>query len=148
MKKRLLSMLLAALMLLTLVPTVAMGEEPKQVSSYADLQTAINNAAGKTEIQLTGDIELSTYPLYVDAGKTIILDLNGKKIDRGLNSPTGNGHVIVVSGTLTVTDNSIEKNGKITGGYDSTSGGVGACTAGAPHAGADRVLASVLIRNT
>lgn len=41
-------------------------------SSVAEIQQAINNASGATEIVLTGDMDLST-PINVPAGKDITL---------------------------------------------------------------------------
>ena len=54
--------------------------------------------------------------LYIDLDG-ITLDLNGHIIDRNLASGE-KGRVILVEGaTLTITDTSADKNGKITGGY-------------------------------
>ncbi|MDE6058712.1 MAG: hypothetical protein K2G44_01580 [Clostridia bacterium] len=56
--------------------------------------------------------------LYVPTGKSVILDLNGHTIN-GNNSDasqTGRGDVIVVGGTLIITDSSESGTGKITGG--------------------------------
>lgn len=56
---------------------------------------------------------------------SITLDLNGKTINRGLNSATSNGQVFHLSNSklLTVTDSSEEKTGMITGGFNKGKGG-------------------------
>ncbi len=67
----------------------------------------------------------------------IILDLNGKKIDRNLQTMTGNGYVIFLSGTLSIMDNKYDNEivkdittleeienlpfGRITGGKNNSS---------------------------
>ena len=54
----------------------------------------------------------------IPAGVNIVLDLNGKTLDRGLSGKTAaaNGNVIVNYGKLTVKDGSGDKTGTITGG--------------------------------
>ena len=64
---------------------------------------------------LTDDVNTAGY-IYVPEGVTATIDLNGHTIDRGLTSADNNGSVIIVAGTLTVTDSST--GGKIQGGYD------------------------------
>ncbi|MEG1579401.1 MAG: hypothetical protein RR336_11625, partial [Oscillospiraceae bacterium] len=59
--------------------------------------------------------------IFVPANKTIILDLNGHTLDRGLGSCTeavSEGKVISVNGTLTLKDSSSQKAGTITGAYN------------------------------
>ena len=68
---------------------------------------------------LTGNINTVGY-IYVPAGVTATIDLNGHAIDRGLTSEMTNGSVIIVEGTLTITDAST--GGKIQGGYDAGDG--------------------------
>ncbi len=92
---------------------------------------ANNLTSGTAYIQLREDVNI-TAALVFASGKTTILDLNGKDIDRGLSAATANGNVINVIGTLTIKDTSmdeVENQGRITGGYNSnstgnTSGGV------------------------
>ena len=55
--------------------------------------------------------------LYVPAGASVILDLNGHTIDRKQKRQQ-NGYVIYVAGTLVIRDNSENQEGKITGGFD------------------------------
>lgn len=64
---------------------------------------------------LTDDVNTAGY-IYVPEGVTATIDLNGHTIDRGLTSEMTNGSVIIVEGTLTITDAST--GGKIQGGYD------------------------------
>ncbi|MEG1264330.1 MAG: fibronectin type III domain-containing protein, partial [Clostridia bacterium] len=66
----------------------------------------------------------STGYILVPSEKTIILDLNGQTIDRGLTSAVEYGNVITVSGNLTLKDTSAGKKGTITGGNNSDGGGV------------------------
>ncbi len=68
---------------------------------------------------LTGDVNTASY-IYVPAGVTATIDLAGYTIDRGLTSEMTNGSVIIVEGTLTITDAST--GGKIQGGYDAGDG--------------------------
>lgn len=62
--------------------------------------------------------------LVVPEGVTVTLDLNGHTIDRALTEIQENGSVIIVNGTLTVTDSSDPATGRITGGYTILGGGV------------------------
>lgn len=68
---------------------------------------------------LTGNVNTGGY-IYVPAGVTATIDLAGHTIDRGLTSEMTNGSVIIVEGTLTITDAST--GGKIQGGYDAGDG--------------------------
>ena len=68
---------------------------------------------------LTDDINTAGY-IYVPAGVTATIDLNGHTIDRGLTSAMTNGSVIIVEGMLTIIDAST--GGKVQGGYDAGDG--------------------------
>ena len=68
---------------------------------------------------LIGNVNTGGY-IYVPAGVTATIDLAGYTIDRGLTSEMTNGSVIIVEGTLTITDAST--GGKIQGGYDAGDG--------------------------
>ena len=61
--------------------------------------------------------------LVVPAGKSVSIDLNGCTVDRGLTAAQPNGNVFTVYGSLTVTDTSTNKAGKITGGNTDGNGG-------------------------
>ena len=144
MIKRLFSILLSVCMVLTILPSVVFaegeqaqwgiagddGSAPMTWEGNGDLAAAMNYANGLDEgniayIQLLGDINKdnhTTWPLNFNSGKTTILDLNGKNIDRGLTSSVASisGHVIAVGGDLTLKDSSSSANGKITGGNTNT----------------------------
>ena len=92
-KKRILSVLLAAIMVLAIVPFAAItafADTPEaeitEVSTFGELLNAVNS--DKTHIKLTKDIEnivpddeLPTkHRLVFDGGKDYILDLNGNKL--------------------------------------------------------------------
>ena len=88
-------------------------------TTWAELQAAM--AAGGS-IKLMRNISCdnqSLGALNVPSGKTVTLDLNGFTIDRALKVATENGCVIQNEGTLTVTDTSAAKKGKIIGGNNS-----------------------------
>ena len=68
---------------------------------------------------LTDDVNTAGY-IYVPADVTATIDLAGYTIDRGLTSEMTNGSVIIVEGTLTITDSST--GGKVQGGYDAGDG--------------------------
>lgn len=81
--------------------------------------------SGTAYIQIQEDVN-TTEALTFVAGKTTILDLNGKDIDRGLSAANGNGNVITVLGHLTLKDSStpdVANQGKITGGHNTGHGG-------------------------
>ena len=145
MKKRLLSIFLAALMLLTLLPTVALATEP---TNWSKLDSAMKGEAQASVTDVfavendTPEIGIRTITLLTDitaggedtyltvaAGKTIVLDLNGHTLDRGLSGKAAatDGNAIVVNGNLTIQDSSKLSNGMITGGNTSNWGGGGIC---------------------
>lgn len=83
---------------------------------------------GTRAIQLLDNIKCDNQqlgPINVPAQNNVIIDLNGKNIDRNRfdDQPIANGNVISNSGTLTITDSSEDKIGCITGGNNTTSGG-------------------------
>ena len=83
MRKRIFTILLALLMVVSLLPMAAMaaGEKAQIVggSSYATLADAITNAAVGDTVKLLADVTI-TEQLYI--GKAITLDGNGKTITR------------------------------------------------------------------
>lgn len=111
------------------------------VDTAESLQEAINaiedNKSGN--ITLGGDINLDDllgagilatraekqYGLLIPAGKSVVLDLNGNRIFQ-TKECTANYAMIVNKGNLTITDNSVAKNGSIsfkdTGAGDPTFG--------------------------
>ena len=93
MKKRILSMLLASIMVLSIIPfsaITAFADTPEaeitEVSTFNELLNAVNS--DKTHIKLTKDIEdivpddeLPTkHRLVFDGGKDYVLNLNGNKL--------------------------------------------------------------------
>ena len=75
------------------------------------LQAAIDAAATNDTIVLLANINL-TEGVTIPAGKTITLELNGKTISQ-TKEQTAGYQMILNDGNLTITDNSSEKNGKI-----------------------------------
>ena len=100
----------------------------QEVNSWTILKNALL-AGGNIKLAANcTDSEKSTSSyLYVPGDKTVILDLNGKTIDRGLKNQNAISYGMVIhnQGTLTINDNSSAKNGKITGGNNSNSFGGG-----------------------
>ncbi|MBQ2670774.1 MAG: hypothetical protein IJG06_08515, partial [Clostridia bacterium] len=96
-----------------------MGKE-NDVSAWNDLAEALK-AGGF--VKLTQDItaESGDRVLTVPFDKTVVLDLNGHKIDRALSEAIENGSVIVNNGTLAIVDG--KDGGKITGGNTIGNGG-------------------------
>ncbi|MBR3593034.1 MAG: hypothetical protein IKL44_00015 [Clostridia bacterium] len=125
-KKRILSVLLAAIMVLAIVPFAAItafADTPEaeitEVSTFGELLNAVNS--DKTHIKLTNDIEnivpddeLPTkHRLVFDGGKEYILDLNGNKLTVGNYTNefyTDNFSMIAVSNNSALQI----KNGRIT----------------------------------
>ena len=87
-------------------------------AAWIALQTQINEAASEATIALSADVKAAdgNVGLVIPVGKTIILDLAGHKLDRGLTKDAVDGYVLKVCGKLTITDST--SNGQITGGRD------------------------------
>ena len=109
MKKRILSILLAMVMCMTLLPTVAMADEPvAQIGekTYETLAKAIEAVTTTGAIiKLLANVEEN---VTIPAGKTLTLNLNGKTINGGTNSSTA---AITNNGTLTITGAGTIKRG-------------------------------------
>ena len=114
MKKRILSLLLAVVLCLSLLPTAALAEEGtgavaevtknNAVSSYATLQEAFNAVENCTEssiasVKLLADITLES-GLTISGG-VFTLDLNGKTVNY---SDVDANAVSMTGGTVTLTD--------------------------------------------
>ena len=99
---------------------ISMDKESGEISTWAELQTAIGNGG---VIKLSQDItaESTDEALTVAAEKTVVLDLNGFTLNRALTSAVANGSVIVVNGTLAIMDG--VGTGIITGGNTTGNGG-------------------------
>ena len=120
------------------------------------VQYSQNNGLTNVLVKLNGNWTATTHDTYgtsfgsgsgfsngrihVPSNSKIILDLNGKTIDRGLSSQRSNGSVIFVEGTLRLIDSGFNsatiydlddesdaiskiRSGKITGGYSDNGGG-------------------------
>ena len=116
MKKRVLTALLAVIMVISLGTVSALAEGPTEVGTFDDLTTAL--AAGG-EIKLTADIELTggdngTGSVVVPANVTVRLDLNGYKI-KAVSSDTPATYAVDVSegAGLTICDSSPAGSGTI-----------------------------------
>ncbi len=92
--------------------TVVNGKE----TGFGSLQEAVNNADAGATVTLLDDATL-TEGLVVAADKTVVLDLNSFTVSYESALTKGNA-AITNNGTLTITDSSAEKTGKIT--YKST----------------------------
>lgn len=117
MRKRMTSLLLTLVMLLSLVPTMgvtASAAEPEwtTVNSFDELKEAMQQGT-KTNIKLGKDINtndeenhkygLTTYDKIL-VGNTITLDLNGKKLTLNSRQNKVSSYINVTLGNLTVQD--------------------------------------------
>ena len=95
------------------------------VEAWKELQKTIDAAADGAVIALEYDCGslAEDGPLVIPQGRTITLDLNGFSLDRRLESPADDGCAIINNGTLTVTDGSKKKTGRITGAKNTGNGG-------------------------
>ena len=93
-----------------------------EITSWADLQSAIASAPDGAELALSQSLTAqdSDGALYIPAEQSLILDLNGCALDRGLADGwnwRNDGNVITVAGSLTIRDS--KGGGRITGGCNS-----------------------------
>ena len=112
MKKGLISLLLAAVMTFSLLPSTVCAED----SAWLELQQAVKSGGTVT---LTRDVVCDNQdygPIVVPEDVTVTIDLNGYTIDRKLTEAVDLGAVFNVYGNLTVKDGSSGKTGTITGG--------------------------------
>lgn len=121
--KKVLSLVLSFTMLINLCAIGARAEGATEISTSADLKTALVTGGS---IQLTADIKTPSTAVYYDVTKDTTLDLNGHELsgltDGGrkttAGSPAPTSFIIVENGaTLTVTDTSYAKNGVISATY-------------------------------
>ena len=88
--------------------------------TWASVQAFLNDPeAGDDPLVLEADLvaSASDKALTIPAGRNVVLDLNGHKIDRNLSNPTPQGYVMRAEGTLAVIGDGI-----ITGGNNSSAG--------------------------
>lgn len=111
--------LLIAILLFCALPVVAGAAS---VSTESALRTNVNKGG---TIKLTKDIKLSER-LVIPTGKTVTLDLNGKKLYRELTECHVDGNVILVlaGATLTLSDTLKAHGGTVTGGVAPRGGGI------------------------
>ena len=132
MRKRMTSLLLTLVMLLSLVPAMgvtANAAEWTTVNSFEELHTAVKNK--QQYIKLGRDIDTSslhdglamnTSDLLDFENQDFVLDLNGKTLH--LEMKIANPYFIqVVRGSLTIKDSSTAKTGAITGLFGAVKGG-------------------------
>ncbi len=98
------------------------------VTTWQDLQDAINGYTEGSVIRLTSDVTCDNnkrLDVNKDSNKNVVIDLNGHTINRNLeNNKKEDGHVMQVhKGSLTITD-STGTNGKITKGYADNGGAI------------------------
>lgn len=107
------------------IPTGDITLEAGWLMPWQDLQAKIDNAADGATITLSDDLtaESDDEAITVPTGRTVTIDLGGHKIDRARTAKESAGYVILVEGSLTVTDNSEGQTGAITGGWTSGTGG-------------------------
>ena len=108
-------------------PTTGSGtaEDPYVVFNWAELKSKMAEGGFITlgEDAVDPDRNSESY-LYVPQDITVVLDLNGHTINRGLTEAVNNGSVIMVEkGNLTVRDTSSEECGCIIGGNSTYSAG-------------------------
>ena len=97
----------------------AYANGPTEVNSFADLQTAITNAAGDLNLKLADSYSSTSGTLTIASGNThdITIDLNGKTLDGASGTAIQHNG----SGTLTITDTGA--GGKVTGGISGGTSG-------------------------
>ena len=89
--------------------------------TWADLRQALATN-GTITLENSVTASASDEALVVPEGVTVRLELNGQTISRGLTEVAEDGSVIIVQGTLTVTDSG--SGGRITGGFAEIGGGI------------------------
>lgn len=92
-------------------------------SSSASPQTVKLTSAWNTSTGTRTGSGFHQYRIYVPAGKSIVLNLNGQTINRGLTSANNYGNVFYVCGTLTLQGSGYIRGGYINGSYSSAYGG-------------------------
>lgn len=115
-KRKLLSLLMATVMVLTLIPATVFAEEGT-ITTAESLQAAIDAAPNSKETQIKVDqgFEVST-TITVEENKNIVLDLNGQTIT--VSSDFG-GRPFKIKGTLRVVGNGTVDTSASVNGYGS-----------------------------
>lgn len=105
----------------------AEGTDDIYVSSWTELQNAVDHAADGQVIKLSQSvINRNGEDRIKVSGKAITIDLAGQKLDRNLSSEKADGHVIEVfaGAQLIIRDSSPEQAGTIMGGHSKRGGGI------------------------
>ena len=105
MKRKILTLLLALAMVLTMLPMTALAAEGNVAEvngkGYSTLQDAIDAAQNGGTVKL---LENVTESVTIPAGATVTLNLDGHKLTNV------NDHTIINNGTLTITGNGTVDN--------------------------------------
>ena len=106
----------------------AMMKADKTVSSWSELQSALDAATDGQIIGLSGNIRAADGDIRLDVkpNKNVVIDLAGHTLDRGLadkGAQSGSGHVIWVESGATLTIRDSGGRGRITGGNANGNGG-------------------------
>ena len=114
---------------LILLPGTLWAEEKivSEVTDFGELDTRTNNShytlTNGTTYILNNEVNTNRGYLHIESGSNVVIDLNGRTINRNLNTSTYTGFVILNDGTLTIKNTGGGAEGKITGGYNIGSGG-------------------------
>ncbi len=100
----------------------------REITSWKGLRNTLIYALDGSRIVLPRDLTArdDDEALVIPAGKTLTLDLNGHKLNRGLSAESDrkeNGQVMAVYGDLTLEDG--KGGGKLTGGFNSSPNSAG-----------------------
>ena len=97
---------------------------PPPITSWTELQEALNEG-GKVILTQWLTAGANDSALVIPEDVTVLLDLNGNALDRGLTEKAAvpGGNVITVRGTLILTDRYISWAGKVRGGNNTGAGG-------------------------
>ena len=94
-------------------PPPSVAKNTTTNKEYTALSEAVDNVGNGETIQLLSDIALEDY-LYICNGVNFTLDLNNKKLTKSNTSDNGTIIFNDNDGTMTITDNSVVGDGKIT----------------------------------
>ena len=89
------------------------------ITTWSELQKAMTNGI---DVILEENIN-GEYEKTLEVHNSVVVDLNGHTIDRGMPDSGGNVIKIDWNGSLTIKDSSPDKSGKITGGSTRSPGG-------------------------
>lgn len=101
--------------------------EVELASDWASIKSQIENAANGATINLSKDYAAcpSDGRIKIAEGKSVTVNLNGHILNRNKMTIDPGGCVLDVSGTLTLTDTSVEQTGAVMGGWAIENGGGG-----------------------